>query len=238
MLNKTRMKLVYIIFVIFLTNFAKAQVNLYGQCGGIGYIGNKACVTGTVCTIINEWFYQCLLGTSNTANVISLYGQCGGIGYLGPTKCISAAACVYLNPWYSQCQLLSSLSTSTSRQGTTTGKTLTSFYTTMKSSTSTSTRSSSSTIIPTQTSTSTKSTTSATSKTTTTSVIINTTVKTTASTIARPSSPSSLSILTSSSFPILTTGIDNQYFTARNGQLYDANGVEFLIRGINSPHLW
>jgi hypothetical protein len=28
------------------------------------------------------------------------------------------------------------------------------------------------------------------------------------------------------------------YFTAKNGTLYDANGKEFLIRGVNSAHLW
>ena len=28
------------------------------------------------------------------------------------------------------------------------------------------------------------------------------------------------------------------YFTAKNGKLYDANGKEFLIRGVNSAHLW
>ena len=34
--------------------------------------------------------------------------------------------------------------------------------------------------------------------------------------------------------PITTDG----YFTAKNGKLYDANGKEFLIRGVNSAHLW
>ena len=28
------------------------------------------------------------------------------------------------------------------------------------------------------------------------------------------------------------------YFTAKNGKLYDANGKEFLIRGVNSAHIW
>jgi hypothetical protein len=25
---------------------------------------------------------------------------------------------------------------------------------------------------------------------------------------------------------------------AKNGTLYDANGYEFVIRGVNSPHAW
>ena len=28
------------------------------------------------------------------------------------------------------------------------------------------------------------------------------------------------------------------HFVARNGRLFDPNGKEFLIRGVNSPHLW
>ncbi len=34
--------------------------------------------------------------------------------------------------------------------------------------------------------------------------------------------------------PLVTDG----YFTTKNGKLYDANGKEFLIRGVNSAHLW
>lgn len=28
------------------------------------------------------------------------------------------------------------------------------------------------------------------------------------------------------------------YFVAKNGTLYDANGNQFVIRGVNSPHAW
>ncbi|CAP65933.1 uncharacterized protein PODANS_5_11290, partial [Podospora anserina S mat+] len=31
-------------------------VNLWGQCGGIGYQGSKVCVSGAVCTAYNDWY--------------------------------------------------------------------------------------------------------------------------------------------------------------------------------------
>ncbi|KIJ64230.1 carbohydrate-binding module family 1 protein [Hydnomerulius pinastri MD-312] len=36
------------------------SVNKYGQCGGIGYTGATACVTGTTCSKLNDYYYQCL----------------------------------------------------------------------------------------------------------------------------------------------------------------------------------
>ncbi|KAG9103176.1 hypothetical protein FRC06_011876 [Ceratobasidium sp. 370] len=32
----------------------------YGQCGGIGYTGATTCVSGSTCTKINDYYYQCL----------------------------------------------------------------------------------------------------------------------------------------------------------------------------------
>jgi len=32
----------------------------WGQCGGNGWNGPKACVSGTTCTRINDWYHQCL----------------------------------------------------------------------------------------------------------------------------------------------------------------------------------
>ncbi|KAH9920229.1 glycoside hydrolase [Epithele typhae] len=32
----------------------------YGQCGGTGYTGPTACVSGSTCTVLNPYFYQCL----------------------------------------------------------------------------------------------------------------------------------------------------------------------------------
>lgn len=32
----------------------------WGQCGGIGWSGATQCVSGTTCTVINDWYHQCL----------------------------------------------------------------------------------------------------------------------------------------------------------------------------------
>ncbi|KAK4665119.1 hormone-sensitive lipase HSL [Podospora pseudopauciseta] len=42
-------------------------VNLWGQCGGIGYQGSKVCVSGAVCTAYNDWYHQCVPGSQTTS---------------------------------------------------------------------------------------------------------------------------------------------------------------------------
>ncbi|RDB16956.1 putative mannan endo-1,4-beta-mannosidase F [Hypsizygus marmoreus] len=37
---------------------------LYGQCGGIGWTGDTTCVAGSVCTKLNDWYFQCLPGST------------------------------------------------------------------------------------------------------------------------------------------------------------------------------
>ncbi|KAF5389868.1 hypothetical protein D9757_003635 [Collybiopsis confluens] len=41
-----------------------AQSQEWGQCGGIGWTGPTTCVAGTVCTVLNPYFFQCLPGTA------------------------------------------------------------------------------------------------------------------------------------------------------------------------------
>ncbi|GAW01352.1 glycoside hydrolase family 10 protein [Lentinula edodes] len=43
-----------------------AQSQEWGQCGGIGWAGSTTCVSGTVCTVINAYYSQCLPGTAST----------------------------------------------------------------------------------------------------------------------------------------------------------------------------
>ncbi|EAW11688.1 fungal cellulose binding domain protein [Aspergillus clavatus NRRL 1] len=43
---------------------AHAQAPLYAQCGGQGYSGPTSCVSGAVCTAWNDWYHQCVPGTS------------------------------------------------------------------------------------------------------------------------------------------------------------------------------
>ncbi|KAF8161065.1 CEL4a mannanase [Crassisporium funariophilum] len=45
---------------------AFAAVPLYGQCGGINHTGETTCVSGAYCSILNEWYHQCLPGTATT----------------------------------------------------------------------------------------------------------------------------------------------------------------------------
>ncbi|OWZ19751.1 Carbohydrate esterase [Phytophthora megakarya] len=39
----------------------------YGQCGGIGYVGNIRCAQGYVCVLSNPWYAQCLPKGSQTS---------------------------------------------------------------------------------------------------------------------------------------------------------------------------
>ncbi|KAI0362456.1 cellobiohydrolaseII [Trametes cingulata] len=45
-------------------SLANAQSPIYGQCGGIGWTGATTCVSGTVCTKLNDYYSQCLPGAS------------------------------------------------------------------------------------------------------------------------------------------------------------------------------
>ncbi|KAF5341952.1 hypothetical protein D9611_001511 [Ephemerocybe angulata] len=38
----------------------------YGQCGGSGFSGDKNCDAGYACTVVNEWYHQCLPGAATT----------------------------------------------------------------------------------------------------------------------------------------------------------------------------
>ncbi|PIL35441.1 hypothetical protein GSI_02168 [Ganoderma sinense ZZ0214-1] len=44
--------------------YALAQSQEWGQCGGIGWTGATTCVSGTVCTVINAYYSQCLPGSA------------------------------------------------------------------------------------------------------------------------------------------------------------------------------
>ncbi|TDL15675.1 CEL4a mannanase [Rickenella mellea] len=45
-----------------------AQQVVYGQCGGIGWTGPKTCVAGSVCTVSNPYYSQCLPGSAPPAS--------------------------------------------------------------------------------------------------------------------------------------------------------------------------
>lgn len=44
---------------------AIAQQQPWGQCGGQGWTGSTTCVSGWTCVVNNQWYSQCLQGSSN-----------------------------------------------------------------------------------------------------------------------------------------------------------------------------
>ncbi|KAG2011085.1 chitin deacetylase [Coprinopsis cinerea AmutBmut pab1-1] len=54
-------------FALLLASFASAQSGPYGQCGGQGWSGSTSCVSGYTCTVLNDWYHQCLPGSNNPA---------------------------------------------------------------------------------------------------------------------------------------------------------------------------
>ena len=52
--------------------FALGQSQEWGQCGGIGWTGATTCVAGTVCTVINSYYSQCLPGSVSGLLTLSL----------------------------------------------------------------------------------------------------------------------------------------------------------------------
>ncbi|KAJ7120056.1 CEL4a mannanase [Mycena epipterygia] len=54
--------------LVFALSLASAlgQAVEWGQCGGIGWTGATTCVSGTVCTVLNSYYSQCLPGTATT----------------------------------------------------------------------------------------------------------------------------------------------------------------------------
>ncbi|KDN45979.1 hypothetical protein RSAG8_04486, partial [Rhizoctonia solani AG-8 WAC10335] len=55
---------------LLLVQSASAQQPLFAQCGGIGWTGSTTCVSGAVCTKINDYYYQCLAAGSTTTTSI------------------------------------------------------------------------------------------------------------------------------------------------------------------------
>ncbi|CCA74935.1 related to alpha-galactosidase precursor [Serendipita indica DSM 11827] len=55
------------IVILSALGLVSAQQTLWGQCGGINWTGQKTCGSGAVCTYLNDWYYQCLPGTSTSS---------------------------------------------------------------------------------------------------------------------------------------------------------------------------
>ncbi|KAI0780028.1 hypothetical protein C8Q74DRAFT_734696 [Fomes fomentarius] len=63
--------MVYSIFIalsfFLLAARVSAQAPAWGQCGGVGWSGSTACVSGSVCNKINDYYSQCVPGAETSA---------------------------------------------------------------------------------------------------------------------------------------------------------------------------
>ncbi|KAG8685433.1 hypothetical protein FRC08_013110 [Ceratobasidium sp. 394] len=62
----TRGQLAALAAVVALMPQSALAVPQWGQCGGIGWTGGTTCDSPYVCTVINDWYYQCLTAGSGT----------------------------------------------------------------------------------------------------------------------------------------------------------------------------
>ncbi|GJE86576.1 fCBD and Cellulase domain-containing protein [Phanerochaete sordida] len=46
---------------------AQGQAQEWQQCGGIGFSGSTTCVSGSVCSVINDYYSQCIPGVASSA---------------------------------------------------------------------------------------------------------------------------------------------------------------------------
>ncbi len=58
--------------LIALAGTVSATVPLYGQCGGIGYSGETACVSGAFCQYLNDYYSQCVAGMETLFLLVSM----------------------------------------------------------------------------------------------------------------------------------------------------------------------
>ncbi|KAI0092946.1 hypothetical protein BDY19DRAFT_982853 [Irpex rosettiformis] len=54
-----------------------AQAQVWGQCGGVGWAGATTCASGSICTVLNDYYSQCVPGSASPS---------------GPTTSVSSPA--------------------------------------------------------------------------------------------------------------------------------------------------
>ncbi|TFY55804.1 hypothetical protein EVG20_g9187 [Dentipellis fragilis] len=52
------------VLLLAVLDVALAQQAVWAQCGGIGWPGDTSCVSGTICTVLNPYFSQCIPGAT------------------------------------------------------------------------------------------------------------------------------------------------------------------------------
>jgi len=94
--------------------FVNAQSAIYQQCGGIGWTGATTCVSGSTCTVLNDYYSQCLPGaasstvaSSSSSHSSSSSSSTGSSTSSSPTSTSTPAAGnpftgyqAYLSPYY------------------------------------------------------------------------------------------------------------------------------------------
>ncbi|PPQ62910.1 hypothetical protein CVT24_006308 [Panaeolus cyanescens] len=57
-------------FILLTAVLVHAEQPLYGQCGGIGWSGETTCVSGATCTVLNDYYSQCLPGSGSSTTEV------------------------------------------------------------------------------------------------------------------------------------------------------------------------
>ncbi|RDX51098.1 endoglucanase [Lentinus brumalis] len=75
----------YTISILVAASLIYAQQAQYQQCGGINYSGDTTCVSGSVCTKLNDYYSQCLPGAPSgpSAPTPSTLPRLGGVNTAG-----------------------------------------------------------------------------------------------------------------------------------------------------------
>ncbi|QRV89573.1 hypothetical protein RhiJN_17591 [Ceratobasidium sp. AG-Ba] len=79
----------------FAVGLCNAQQPLYGQCGGIGWTGGTSCVSGSTCVKVNDYYSQCLAGSSSPTVTSSAPQPTGS----GPTHLVGKTPALGWNSW-------------------------------------------------------------------------------------------------------------------------------------------
>jgi cellulose 1,4-beta-cellobiosidase len=58
----------YLLAAAMLAPLAAAQAGAWQQCGGIGHTGATTCISGYSCSVINDYYHQCLPGAATSSS--------------------------------------------------------------------------------------------------------------------------------------------------------------------------
>ncbi|KUI64021.1 1,4-beta-D-glucan cellobiohydrolase CEL6A [Cytospora mali] len=92
--------------------------SLYGQCGGTSWTGATCCVSGSVCTYGNDYYSQCLPGTSSSSSTITASSKTtSSVATSTTTKASSSSATTTTSASTSKASTTTSVKASTTVTG-------------------------------------------------------------------------------------------------------------------------